>query len=116
MKQPHYTQGKWHEGQGNGEGCIFADEGRMKLEEGGTTLYPICLVTTGYDEREDRANSKLLTAAPDLLRALELLATWSDGFPCFCEAWRYSSGFPEKHQHTSQCDTARKAIERATQL
>lgn len=38
-----HTPGPWHMGAGNGEGGIFADDGRMRFENG-TTLYPIASV------------------------------------------------------------------------
>lgn len=61
--------GTWHVGCGNGEGSVFADEGRMHLGPGGTTLTPICSVCDFDGDRED--NARLIAAAPDLLRALE---------------------------------------------
>ena len=60
-------------GAGNGEGSIFADNGRTRLEIGGTTLYPIALMGRGWDEAEDEANARLIAAAPDMLAALEEL-------------------------------------------
>ena len=67
-----HTKGPWHTGQGNGEGSIFADEGRMRFENG-TVLYPICTMNTGWDEAEDAANARLVAAAPELLEALQNL-------------------------------------------
>lgn len=65
-----HTPGPWHMGSGNGEGSIFADrDGRMRLEIGGTTLYPICMMGTGWEKDEDQANARLIAAAPDLLDA-----------------------------------------------
>ena len=68
-----HTQGAWHRGAdaGNGRGSIFADEGRMRLEKGGTTLYPIANLVEGWDEGEDNANARLIAAAPEILAALE---------------------------------------------
>ena len=64
-----HTKGPWHVGVGNGEGSVFADEGRARMEQGGTTLYPICNVNRGWDEAEDAANARLIASAPDLLEA-----------------------------------------------
>lgn len=48
------TASPWHAGQGNGEGCIFmTGEGRMRLEPGGTALYPIATVHDFEGERDD---------------------------------------------------------------
>lgn len=74
-----YTPGPWHRGAGNGEGSVFADEGRMRLEDGGTTLYPICRVITGWDHKEDECNAVLLAAAPEMYGALAKLVD-SGGF------------------------------------
>jgi hypothetical protein len=60
-------------GAGNGEGSIFADNGRTRLEIGGTTLYPIALMGRGWNEAEDEANARLIAAAPEMLAALEEL-------------------------------------------
>ena len=63
-----HTQGPWHVGAGNGEGSIFADNGRTRLEIGGTTLYPIARMGKGWNEEEDGANARLIAAAPELLQ------------------------------------------------
>ena len=68
--QATHTKGPWHTGQGNGEGSIFCESGRTRLESGGTTLYPVCAIARGWDEGEDEANAHLIAAAPDLLEAL----------------------------------------------
>jgi hypothetical protein len=60
-------------GAGNGEGSIFSDDGRTRLEIGGTTLYSIAQITRGWDEAEDEANSRLIAAAPEMLAALQSL-------------------------------------------
>ena len=60
---------KWHVGQGNGEGSVFADAGRMRLESGGTTLTPICKVFDFDGDMEDHA--RLIAAAPTLLEACQ---------------------------------------------
>jgi hypothetical protein len=61
-------------GAGNGEGSIFADNGRTRLEIGGPTLYPIALMGRGWNEVEDEANARLIAAAPEMLAALQSLA------------------------------------------
>jgi len=73
MKPHTHTQGPWHVGAGNGEGSIFADNGRTRLEMGGTTLYPIAQIGRGWNEVEDEANARLITAAPEMLAALQNL-------------------------------------------
>ncbi len=63
-----HTPGPWHTGTlPDNERSIFADEGRMRLENGATTLYPIAW-TVDYDG-EAAANARLIAAAPDLLAA-----------------------------------------------
>ena len=74
--QATHTKGPWHTGQGNGEGSIFCESGRMRLESGGTTLYPVCAISRGWDEGEDAANAHLIAAAPDLLEALRGSVEW----------------------------------------
>ncbi len=74
-----HTAGPWHAGTGNGAGSIFADSGRMRMEQGGTTLYPIASVVTGWSEEENDANSKLIAAAPELLEALNHVLNVLDG-------------------------------------
>jgi len=65
-----HTPAPWHVGIGNGEGSIFSDSGRTRLEDGGTTLYPICSYNRGWNADEDAANARLIASAPDLLAAL----------------------------------------------
>lgn len=65
-----HTPGPWHIGSGNGEGSIFADNGRTRLEIGGTTLYPICQVNRKWEDEEDEANARTIAAAPELLASL----------------------------------------------
>ena len=60
-------------GAGNGEGSIFADNGRTRLEIGGTTLYPIAQIGRGWNKVEDEANARLIAAAPEMLAALQSL-------------------------------------------
>jgi hypothetical protein len=73
MKTDTHTQGPWHVGAGNGEGSIFADDGRTRLEIGGTTLCSIAQITRGWNEGEDEANDRLIAAAPEMLEALQSL-------------------------------------------
>ena len=82
-----HTPGPWHIGVGNGEGSIFADNGRTRIEIGGTTLYPICQVNRKWEDEEDEANARLIAAAPELLQAIKDLfrecamvhKSWGDG-------------------------------------
>ena len=69
-----HTQGPWHVGAGNGEGSIFADSGRTRLEIGGTTLYPIAKMGRGWNEEEDEANARLIAAAPEMLEVVKWVA------------------------------------------
>ena len=65
-----HTTGPWHLGSGNGEGSIYAENGRLRLETGGTTLYPVCNMVTGWNTEADKANALLIAAAPQMLAAL----------------------------------------------
>ena len=56
-----HTPLPWHIGQGNGEGSIFSKEGRMRLENGGTTLYPICNIIDFNGEQQ--ANAEFIVRA-----------------------------------------------------
>jgi hypothetical protein len=94
-----HTKGPWHIGAGNGEGSVFADTGRTRLEQGGTTLYSICSVTRGWNDGEDAANARLLASAPELLAALRGLM-------------QYVGGWDESGDHP--CAIARAAIAKAT--
>jgi len=73
MNTHTHTQGPWHVGAGNGEGSIFSDNGRTRLEIGETTLYSIAQITRGWNEVEDEANARLIAAAPEMLEALQRL-------------------------------------------
>jgi len=73
-----HTPGPWHIGIGNGLGCIFPDTGRMRLEEGGTALYPIASIHNGWNAVEDAANGQLISAAPTMLAALQSVARLLD--------------------------------------
>ena len=42
----------------------------MRLEAGGTTLYPISHNVSGWNTAEDHANARLIAAAPQMLAAL----------------------------------------------
>jgi hypothetical protein len=99
-----HTKGPWHIGAGNGEGSVFADEGRTRLEQGGTTLYSICNVTRGWNDSEDAANARLIAAAPDLLAAL-------------IECERIANELFQEtglHEYMHASDRAREAIAKAT--
>ena len=69
-----FTPGPWHCGQGNGQGSIFANNGRMTCDEkGATVLHPICHVQNSFEENEDEANARLIAAAPELYEKCKLL-------------------------------------------
>jgi hypothetical protein len=94
MNKATHTKGPWHIGQGNGEGSIFCESGRTRLESGGTTLYSVCDISHGWDEAEDQANAHLIAAAPDLLAAARLaneellaLGVGSSGSPALRALW-----------------------------
>jgi hypothetical protein len=69
-----HTPGPWHIGIGNGIGSIFSETGRTRLEDGGTALYPIASINSGWNATEDAANARLITAAPAMLAALQSVA------------------------------------------
>lgn len=73
-----HTPGPWHVGIGNGQGSIFPDIGRTRLEAGGTALYPIASINSGWDAVEDTANARLIAAAPELLEALTMVRDADD--------------------------------------
>ena len=75
-----HTPGPWHVGIGNGDGSIFPEVGRTRLEDGGTTLYPIAQVNRGWNAVEDDANARLIAAAPDLLAALRFAESALDAY------------------------------------
>jgi hypothetical protein len=67
----------------------------------------ICALHSG-----NLANANLIASAPDLLSALESLAVWNDGEPCFCHV----HGESERARYTphdSYCDKAREALRKA---
>lgn len=77
-----HTPEPWHAGEGNGKGNIFAKVGRMRLEQGGTTLYPICHVIN-FDGEIDANIERIVAcvnackginpaAVPHLMEACEL--------------------------------------------
>ena len=78
------TPGPWHEGQGNGEGDVFAAEGRMQLQQGGTTLTSICTV---HDFNGSRPyDLKAIAAVPELLAALMRLVDQAELTDDFAES------------------------------
>jgi hypothetical protein len=99
-----HTPAPWHIGQGNGEGEIFAESGRMKLQNGGIALYSVCSMTSGYNDEEDAANVRLISAAPELLAALQSMV---EAFGHYCE------GDPSDDEVTA-LEAALKTINKAT--
>ena len=71
-KQVTHTPGPWHCGQLNGEGAIFANNGkRLTIENGLHSLHPICHVQNTFG-KEDQANARLIASAPELLEQCKL--------------------------------------------
>jgi len=54
----------------------LVDEGRMRLEEGGTALYPIYKMVMGGDPEQDEFNAQLVAAAPAMFRKLKDTVAW----------------------------------------
>lgn len=109
---PH-TKGPWHRGQGNGEGSVFADEGRMRLESGGTTLFPICSVVRGWDAAEDDANEALIAAAPKMLAALQAYVKELEE-QCVALGWKSVEQYRKYHHNRDSYALALDAIAEAT--
>lgn len=77
-----HTALPWHVGAGNGEGFVFADEGRMRFEDGaGTCLYSVARVDVGWDADEDAANLEFIVRAAnahyELLAACRAVMEWA---------------------------------------
>jgi len=71
-KQETFTPGPWHCGRGNGEGAIFANNGkRLTIENGLHSLHPICHVQNTFG-KEDQANARLIASAPEMLEMCKL--------------------------------------------
>jgi ABC-type bacteriocin/lantibiotic exporter with double-glycine peptidase domain len=67
---------------------------------------------THYAKTFDPSAARLISAAPELLSALEFLAVWNDGEPCFCHV----HGESERARYTphdSYCDKAREALRKS---
>jgi hypothetical protein len=73
----------------------------------------ICRTFCDVSISEETANSHLISAAPDLLSALEGLAIWDsdDDKPCFC--LMHGAARPGPQSHDSYCEAARYAIAKA---
>ncbi len=69
MKTKH-SKGKWTKSEGSKKFYIFTSKQRSDIKS-----YSIC--ETLGDTQEDRANAKLIEAAPELLRALKSIAKWN---------------------------------------
>jgi len=110
MSEPYtdkHTQGPWHTGNGNGEGSIFSDNGRMRMQHhdhGATVLYPIASMVKGWDDEEDAANANLVAAAPCMFEALR---------KCECELAMYSQIASNPEAWYDALNAARDAMETA---
>ena len=110
MSEPYtdkHTQGPWHTGHGNGEGSIFSDNGRMRMQHhdhGATVLYPIASMVKGWDDEEDAANANLVAAAPCMFEALR---------KCECELAMYSQIASNPEAWGEALNAARNAMEAA---
>jgi hypothetical protein len=86
-----HTPSPWHEGELNGEGSIFAEDGRMRMEDSGTTLYPICRMIEGWEEAEESGNAKIVAAAPKMYHALLAILADEEACTCLAHSW-YGEG------------------------
>jgi len=102
----NFTLGPWHKGAGNGTGSIFAGTGRMRCESGGTVLYPIATIMTGFNEIEDEANADLIATAPKLYTALEMLMHFANDEKKCRRGW---GGL----EHTALINAAKDALSEA---
>jgi hypothetical protein len=65
---------------------------------------------------EPLANAAIIAAAPAAIAALESLAVWTDGEPCFCHVHDDSEGYAwdiaraRYSPHDKYCDQARAAL------
>ena len=64
------------------------------------------------ENTKQEENALLIAAAPDLLAALQGLATYTYKELCFCDAWQATS--TQHRTHSRECDAARAAIAMAT--
>lgn len=77
-----HTPGPWKEIPQNGAGPMIAHEFETGKQMNPVGLRLIChVLQRGNSLEQDRANARLLAAAPDLLEALVALLTMSDRGP-----------------------------------
>ncbi len=70
-KQVTHTPGPWHCGQLNGEGAIFANNGkRLTIENGLHSLHPICHVQNTFGKEDKAMDAKTRTDLSDTLNAI----------------------------------------------
>jgi hypothetical protein len=120
MKNTLHTDGPWaiHTCNENGPSLdSFYLSTTAQTWDGNEEERIICRFPTGTGQffdmgRENLANARIISAAPDLLSALESLAVWNDGEPCFCHV-HGESDRARYTPHDSYCDKARAALRKA---
>jgi hypothetical protein len=71
MEHKH-TLGPWHINGSEIEALVIP-------EESDTYFGPVCVVDSGWTDETNKANAKLIAAAPDLLKALTYILSNLDG-------------------------------------
>lgn len=118
MKTTTHSPGPWTieghfdpEGIGFGMGYIEIGGRVVCTADGATQEASVARVICagGNGRPEDKANARLIAAAPALFDALEGLAVWNDGEPCFCHV-HGDEGRARHSPHNAYCDAARAAL------
>jgi hypothetical protein len=101
----------------NNKNLFVTPNEKLLCIKGTEHLFSVChktsdFVTETVAENIEEKTAHLFAAAPDLLSALESLAVWNDGEPCFCHV----HGESERARYTphdSYCDKARETLLKA---